>query len=109
MCFYLDSDLDLLFKTYRWSAKTTYVIIYTIKSICYNLKHFIMFFTAEQGKSVARLYDIIIHLQTNQRLIEDFWELFPDNKTKTDENWQKANQKKSIPEFITTNWVKVKA
>jgi len=108
ICEWLDWDLNLLIIGYRWSAKTTYTIIKIIQSICYNTSNFIMFFCAEKSKATARLYDIVVHLQTNKRLKEDFWELFPKQRNKNNQG-EDFNQKKSIPEFITTNQIKVKA
>lgn len=108
ICFELDNKKDLLIIGYRWSAKTTFTIIKIIQNICYNKSNFIMFFCAEKTKSTARLYDIVVHLQTNRKLKNDFWELFPNQKNKNND-WEDFNQKKSIPEFITTNQIKVKA
>lgn len=108
ICYELDNEKDLLIIGYRWSAKTTFSIIKIIQNICYNKVNFIMFFCAEKTKATARLYDIVVHLQTNKKLKNDFWELFPKQKNKNNE-WEDFSQKKSIPEFITTNQVKVKA
>lgn len=108
LCYDLDKDLNLLIIWYRWSAKTTFTIIKIIQNICYNKSKFIMFFCAEKTKSTARLYDIVVHLQTNKKIINDFWELFPKQRNKNN-SWDDFSQKKSIPEFITTNQVKVKA
>ena len=62
-----------------------------------------MFYCYDKPKATSRLYDIILHLQTNEKIKQDFWELFW---------WIKKDdtkEKKSIPEFITANWIKVKA
>lgn len=64
-----------------------------------------MFYCYDKRKATARLYDIAVHLQTNKKLQRDFGELFPDTKTEED----KGTQKKSIPDFITRNKIKVKA
>jgi hypothetical protein len=44
-----------------------------------------------------------LHLQTNDKIKNDFWELFWNQKK------EDTKEKKSIPEFITSNGIKVKA
>jgi hypothetical protein len=67
-----------------------------------------VFFCAEKSKATARLYDIVVHLQTNRKLKNDFGDLFSKQKNKSNDG-EDVMQKKSIPEFITSNHIKVKA
>lgn len=102
-CKDLLTNKNILIKAFRESAKTTFAIIKIIHTIVYDQKRFIMFYCYDKAKATSRLYDIILHLQTNERLKGDFWELFW---------WVKKDdtkEKKSIPEFITVNHIKVKA
>jgi len=103
-CEDLMTDKHILIEAFRESAKSTFSIIKLIHSIVYKKKRFIMFYCYDKPKATARLYDIIVHLQTNEKIKQDFGELFPRQKTENE-----SIQKKSVPEFITSNWVKVKA
>jgi hypothetical protein len=66
------TNKHILIKAFRESAKTTFVIIKIIHSIVYNKKKFIMFYCYDKPKATARLYDIILHLQTNDKIKNDF-------------------------------------
>lgn len=90
---------------FRESAKTIRTMIYLIYGIVYKKFNFCLFYSYEQRLSAGRLFDIIVQLKTNKRLIADFWVLFPDNNTKQEE-WL---EKKSVSEFITTNGIKFKS
>lgn len=83
--------------------KTVYTILYLVWVIVYHKRNFIIFYSYEKKISASRLFDLIVHLQTNQRLKADFWDLFPSKRDKEE------LEKKSVSEFITTNKVKVKA
>ena len=97
-------DKHLLLIWFRESAKTVWATIKIIHNILYRKKRFQMVYSYDKRKSTSRLYDIAVHLQANKLLIYDFWEVFPTAKQYHDET-----QKRSIPEFITTNWIKIKA
>lgn len=98
-------DKNLMFIAFREFWKSIWTMVYIIHSIVYNKANFILYFSYEQRLSSSRLFDIIVQLKTNKKLINDFWNLFPDNTTKFDDGLQK----KTVNEFITTNYVKVKA
>jgi len=57
-----------------------------------------MYYCYDKKKANARLYDIVVQLQTNRKLIIDFGNLFPNTSNK-----QEETQKKSVSEFITAN------
>ena len=48
-------------------------------------------------------------LQTNQKILDDFGQLFYEREMEDDEEKQKFSKKKSVKEFITTNKIKVMA
>lgn len=102
----LMTDNHVLLIWFRESAKTIKAIIKFIHNIAYKKKRFQLYYTYTQDWSCAKLFDIITQLQTNQKLTNDFWELFPW-LTKEDEKNKKTQ--KSITEFITTNNIKCKA
>lgn len=99
------SDSNIMLVAFRESAKTVWTMIYLIYSIVYKKHNFVLFYSYEQRLAASRLFDIIVQLKTNRRLIRDFWHLFPDNST-SKEDWL---QKKSVSEFITSNGIKFKA
>ena len=49
------------------------------------------------------LLDISIELQTNQKLIRDFWQLFFDDSA------IKRSKKTWVADFLTSNWIRVQA
>lgn len=89
---------------FRESWKTVWATIKVIHNIVFKKKRFIMVYSFDKTKATWRLYDIAVHLQTNRKLIQDYGELFPTKRVEDD-----ATQKKSIPDFITRNDIKVKA
>lgn len=89
---------------FRESGKTVWATIKVINNIVFRVKRFIMVYSYDKTKATGRLYDIAVHLQTNRKLIEDYGELFPNKRVEED-----ATQKRSIPDFITRNDIKVKA
>lgn len=109
--FHKDLYSDLLFENnsgalwmaFRESAKSSLAKIKIIHAICYNYKHFINWTSFDQKKAEGNLFDVVIELQTNQRILADFGQLF------FDESIEKKSKKKSIGEFITNNNIKVKA
>lgn len=107
------SDLDemnseligVLWEMFRESAKTTIAKIKIIHNIVYQKKHFNIWSSFDKSKANANLFDIVIQLQTNKKLISDFGQMFFSSNLRD----QKSSEKKSITEFITTNGVKVKS
>jgi len=101
----LASEDSVFIKGFRESWKTIETMVALIHTIAYRKRRYIMYYSLEQKISAARLYDIIIQLQTNQRIINDFWNLFPDRKFNDEEGITKS----SVGEFVTTNRIKVRA
>lgn len=100
----LQSWKNIYLEWFRESAKTMFVwLLYDIWCVVYKKKKFICAFSYEWRNASAYLFSIALELQTNQKLIEDYWQLFYSD------NQEKKSQKKSIAEFITENDVKLKA
>jgi len=93
----------LLLITFRESAKTSIAKIKLIHNIVYSKTHFNIWTSYDKKKAEGNLFDIALQLQTNEKIIEDFGQLFYED------NIDKQSKKKSIGEFITTNKIKVKA
>lgn len=100
-----DTLIGVLWEMFRESAKTTIAKIKIIHNIVYEKKHFNIWSSFDKSKANANLFDIVIQLQTNKKLIADFGQMFFSSNLKD----QKSSEKKSITEFITTNGVKVKS
>jgi len=101
------SWINCLLIAFRESWKTIWLMVYLIWIIAYKKKRFILYYSYEQTLSAARLFDIIVQLKTNKRLINDFWHLFPTWKKTEKEDM--GLEKKTVNEFITTNGIKLKS
>ena len=89
---------------FRWSAKTSYVKIDFARRICYRDRKMMVYGSLDKKNAENALLDIALELQTNQRIIDDFWQLFFDD-------WlsEKRSKKQWVTNFLTTNWVRVQA
>lgn len=114
--FHLKMYQDLLFRgefvgamwiAFRESAKTSLAKISLAHMICYERKKFILWVSYDQRKAASNLYDVAFALQTNQKIIDDFGQLFYEADMEVDEERQKFSKKKSVKEFITVNKIKV--
>lgn len=88
---------------FRESAKTSITKIALIHAICYEQRRYINWDSYDKGNAEQALFDVTVTLQTNQRLIADYGELYnqpADSKSKT---------KKRVGDFITNNGVRVEA
>lgn len=63
-------DVWLMIEAFRGAGKDVWVNIDVIRNICYRLKHLIIYITATGDSS--KLFDVIVELQTNEKLIRDF-------------------------------------
>lgn len=110
--FHLEMYEDLTFSTWRYvlwvmfreSAKTSIAKMKLVHNIVYEKKKFNVWVSFDQGKAESNLFDVALTLQTNEKIIEDFGQLYYEEKMETTKS-----TKKSIEEFITANGVKVKA
>lgn len=99
-----DKVIGLMLITFRESAKSSIAKIRLIHDICYNKNHFTTWTSYDKKKAEANLFDVALELQTNERILADFGQLFYEESV-----GDKKSTKKSIGEFITTNGIKVKA
>lgn len=102
----LQSGKNTGIKGFRESAKTVWLVIYYIWCICYRKRRFITHYCYDGGASERRLFDLVVYLQTNALLKDDFGELFPSQFVNKKNS---AKKKAGISEFITTNDIMVKA
>lgn len=104
-CLAIQEWWNVYIEWFRESAKTMIVwMMYDIWCIVYQKKRFICALSYDWSSAKDYLFKIAIQLQTNEKLINDFWQLFYWDWTQV-----RKSQRKSIAEFITENDVKLKA
>lgn len=100
----IDGNLkELGWFMFRESAKTSLGKGVVSWCIAHKKYEYINVDSHDKGNSGRFLFDVVLELQTNRRLKQDFGELF--NAKRTDE--QKTQ--KSITDFLTSNGVRVEA
>lgn len=87
--------MELLLLAFRESAKTSLVKEYVVHQIAYNEEEYIVWDSYDGGNSKRALFDIVVEMQTNKRIKEDFGELY-NSKRSMDEVTQK-----SVSDFVT--------
>jgi phage terminase large subunit-like protein len=105
-------DLDLLINRdirelawfmHRESIKTSAIKAHIIRRICYNEKKFINVDSYDVDNAEQILFDVVIELQTNQKIIADFGELYNEPLS------HDRKTKKRVKDFITANGIRVSA
>lgn len=94
---------ELAFIMFRESAKTSISKIYLTWLICYKKRNYINVDSYSKANAEQILFDVVLELQTNRLLKEDFGELYNESRDKD------KVQRKKISDFITTNGVRVEA
>lgn len=95
--------IEAIWIAFRESAKTTIAKIMVIYAIAYEEKHYINWDSYDKDNSEAALFDIVIELQTNKRLIADFGHLYTQQRSMDEV------KRKRVTSFITSNNIKVEA
>lgn len=82
---------------FRESAKTSLAKIAVIHAICFEKKYYINWDSKDKSNAEQALFDIALELQTNDRLINDFGQLYnePINKSR--------KSRKRVGDFITSD------
>ena len=88
---------ELVLLGFRESAKTSLVKELIIYLIAYRLEDYIVWDSLDIGNSKRALFDIVVEMQTNKRLKQDFGELYNTKRSK-DESTQKT-----IDSFLTNS------
>jgi len=88
---------------FRWSAKTSLEKIDFIRRICYKEREMMLYWSFDKKNAENALLDIAIELQTNPKIISDFWQVFFDDST------EKKSKKTWVSNFLTSNWIRVMA
>src|SRR3990167_8485529 len=80
---------------YRESAKTSIALGLLLYSICYELYEYINVDSCDSVNAKRLLFDVVLELQTNKRILEDFGNIY-NTKRSADEVTQK-----SVKDFVT--------
>lgn len=94
---------QLAWIAFRESAKTSLAKMYIMYCIAYKKKHYINYDSFTKKNAEKALFDITVQLQTNQKLIADFGQLYNEPSTR------EKKTKKTISDFLTSNGIKVEA
>ncbi|MFA6475736.1 MAG: hypothetical protein WCV88_06145 [Patescibacteria group bacterium] len=94
---------ELAWVMFRESAKTSFAKIYLIWLIIYKKKKYLNVDSFDKANAESILFDVVTSLQTNQKILADFGELY-NRKRDPDEATIKR-----ISNFITNNGVRVEA
>lgn len=107
----MEHERNILNVWFRDSGKTAiFWLILIIWCICYKKYSFMCFYAFEKDKAKAKTLNIVNLLKANKYIKEDFWYLFKDHKSSSSrKDIDTMQEQKTIDEFITTNWIKVKA
>jgi hypothetical protein len=86
---------ELAIVAYREFGKTSIIKALTEYMICYDLRDYINVESRSDSNAERILYDIRAQLQTNQRIIQDFGELYNSKKSKEE------SVQKRLKDFVT--------
>lgn len=95
----------LMWVMFRESAKTSIAKMFAVWNVCYEQKRYINFDSYEKENAEAALFDIAVWLQTNQRIIRDFGQLYWEDRIAG----QRVKTMKRLNSFVTANKVKFEA
>lgn len=99
----------LLIIGFRDSAKTSLAKIEMIRNIVFWLRKVMFYVSYEENAARDNLFDVALELQTNERILADFWQLYFEDDSSKNQKSKKKSKKSSISNFLTANWVKVQA
>lgn len=102
----VDKQLNIFVEWHRESAKTTILgMLYECRLICYKKKSFIINLCYDKWDAKNFNWKILNEFRLNSRIINDFGLLYDTSRTDKTSHIKET----SVAEFITTNWIKVKA
>lgn len=88
---------------FRESTKTSLAKAHMVRRICYSQRKYMNVDSYDKGNAEQFLFDVVQELQNNEKIIQDFGNLYNEPRTQTDKT------KKRITDFITTNKIRVEA
>lgn len=101
----LEDWTDVFFVGFRECWKSMFLTMYYVYVILYAKRRFIMHYNSEIEQAKAMLRDVISILQTNEKIVADYWFAYMPA-----EWWKKWDwRQKTVAEFISETGVKMKA
>lgn len=91
---------------FRESAKTSIYKAYALWSILFKKYNYIIVDSYEKSNSETFLFDIIVQLQTNLKILHDFGQQY--NIRQEGGEWKETTQKR-VSNFVTNNGIRVEA
>ena len=101
----LEKSKNVFFVWFRECGKSMILTLYYVWVLVFRKKRFVMHYNSEIEQSKSMLRDVIMILQENELIIHDFWFLYLPDEVRS----RKDKKQKTISEFITENWIKMKA
>lgn len=94
---------EVVWVGFKECGKTSLAKIFIIWLISYGKRHFINYDSYDKSNAESALFDVVLELQTNRKLISDFGSLF------NEERGDNEKKLKKITSFITVNDIKVES
>jgi len=91
---------------FRESAKTSLIKAYILWAILYKKYPYIIVDSYEKSNSETILFDIIVQLQTNKKILHDFGQVYNIKQEKGE--FRETTQKR-VSNFVTNNGIRVEA
>jgi phage terminase large subunit-like protein len=98
-----DNLREVAWIAFRESAKTSIAKAFVTWMVCYKKRRYINVDSFDKENSERILFDIVVELQTNNRIKQDFGDLYNAKR-----NLNEVTQKR-VSNFITNNGVRVEA
>ncbi len=97
---------ELALIAFRESAKTSLAKAYILWSVLFKKYQYIIVDSYEKSNSETILFDVIVQLQTNKKILHDFGQVY--NVRKEGGEFKETTQKR-ISNFVTNNGIRVEA
>lgn len=94
---------ELMFIGFGESAKTSISKAFLVYIICYEKRYYLNVDAFDKGNAESILFDVVLSLQTNQKLVSDFGQLYNTKRS------AEEVQRKKVTDFITNTGIRVEA
>lgn len=94
---------ELLWIVFREGAKTSIAKIFLTYLILYEKRYYINVDSFDKSNAESVLFDVVLSLQTNAKIVSDFGQLYNTRRT------PEEVQRKKVSDFITSTGIRVEA
>lgn len=101
-----ESASTVVWAMFRGSGKTIFAKLYCVYAVCEEIEDYILYDCHEVEVAKNHLLDIAVWLQTNEKIVADYGQLFYESIEEGDE---KRSKLKSSRNFITKNDIMLRA